>query len=51
MSGDNSLSEIVLSSEEDEILNLALSKEYHNITQILVNLKFSKFNLTNLNCN
>ena len=48
---DNSATEIILVSEEDEILNLALSKEYQNITQILLNLKFKKFNLTNLNCN
>ena len=35
---DNSATEIILVSEEDEILNLALSKEYQNITQILLNL-------------
>ncbi len=50
-SENNSNKEIILLSGEDEILNLVLSKEYKNITQILLNLNFSKFNLTNLNCN
>lgn len=46
----NNQSEIIVSSFDDEVINLSLTKEYKNISQIMVNAKFEKLKLINKRC-
>ena len=46
----NNQPEIIVSSFDDEVINLSLIKEYKNISQIMINTKLKKLNLINKRC-
>ena len=46
----NTQKQVILTSNNTEILNLNLNKEFENIDKIILKIKFDKMDLVNKNC-